>query len=48
MWFVIGAIEGFIALVQIATSNDASQATVLCLLAMILGEVEGLRKGRRK
>lgn len=47
-WYVLALIEGLIALIQIIAGVDASQATLLSVLWLIVGKVEELGKGTNK
>lgn len=47
-WYVLALIEGLIALIQLIAGGDASQATLLSVLWLIVGKVEELGKGTKK
>lgn len=47
-WYVLASIEALIALVQIIAGGDASQATLLCGLWLILAKLDGLEKGKNR
>lgn len=47
-WYVMALIEGLIALIQLIAGGDASQATLLSVLSLIVGKVEELGKGTKK
>lgn len=47
-WYVMALIEALIALIQIIAGGDASQATLLSVLFLIVGKVEELGKGANK
>lgn len=47
-WYVLALIEALIALVQIITGGDASQAMLLSVLWLIVAKVEELGKGNKK
>lgn len=47
-WYVMALIEGLIALIQLIAGGDASQATLLSVLSIIVGKVEELGKGTKK
>lgn len=46
--YVISFIEGLIALAQLVCGGDASQATLLCLLWLILAKLSDMKKGKSK
>lgn len=48
LFYAIAAIEGLIGLLQIIAGGDASQATLLSVLWLIVGKVDELGKGNRK
>lgn len=47
-WYALALIEALIALVQIMAGGDASQATLLAGLWLILAKLSGLEKGMDK
>lgn len=47
-WYALALIEALIALVQIIAGGDASQATLLSVLWLIVAKVDELGKGTKK
>lgn len=47
-WYVLALIEALIALIKLAYGGDASQATLLSVLWLILAKVDELGKGASK
>lgn len=47
-WYALALIEALIALVQIMAGGDASQATLLAVLWLILAKLSDLEKGKSK
>lgn len=47
-WYALALAEALLALVQIIAGGDASQATLLSGVWLILAKLAGLEKGRSK
>lgn len=47
-WYVLALIEALIALIQFTYGGDASQATLLSVLWLIVAKVDELGKGANK